>query len=96
MLREIEEELINESKKCLPQLKNIITNSDKYYKQMELISKPVLIMLLENAVEKIAELENKEMYDEMDVMDQFYEREFVFEDLVHLSIEYCELWVEDE
>lgn len=92
VFEDIAKELKEESKQCLPELKEILKDTDKFYKQLDLISKPVLIMLIEKAVEKISELENKGMYYEMDAMDQLCEREFVFEDLVKTSIEHCELF----
>lgn len=87
-----EKELKEQSKQCLPELKEIEKDTDKYYKQLDLISKPVLMSLLEKAVEKISEIENKEMFYEMDAMDQLCEREFAFKDLVKASIEHCELF----
>lgn len=94
LFKDVHKQLVQESKQCLPILKEIAIKSDNYYKQMNLISKPTLIMLLEKAVEKIAELENKEIYYEVDAMDQLCDREFVFEDLVKECIEHCELFKE--
>ena len=95
ILEDVKKELQKESRQCLPELKVIVKDTDKYYKQLDLISKSVLILLLEKAVEKISEIDNKEMYYEMDAMDQLCEREFAFEDLVKASIEHCELFVGD-
>ena len=95
LFEDVKKQLIKESKQCLPLLQKIIKNSDHYYKRMNLISKPVLMLLLEQAVEKIAVLEN-EMYYEIDVMDALCEREFVFEDLVKRSVEHCELWTQED
>ena len=92
LFEDIKKELEEESKQCLPELKEIEKDTDKYYKQLDLINKPVLMLLLEKAVEKISEIENKEMCYEMDAMDQLCEREFAFEDLVKASIEQCELF----
>ena len=92
LFEDVKRELEEQSKQCLPKLKEIVKDTDKFYKQLDLISKPVLMLLLEKAVEKISEIENKEMYYEMDAMDQLCEREFVFEDLVKESIEHCELF----
>lgn len=93
-IQDVHQELVKESKQCLPVLKEIAIKSDNYYSQMNLISKPVLIMLLEKAIEKIAKLED-EMYYEIDAMDALCEREFVFEDLVKECIEHCELFMEE-
>ena len=93
LFENIERELKTQSRQCLPELKEIVKDTDNYYKEPNLISKPVLMLLIEKAVNKIAELQNKGMYYEMDAMDQLCEREFVFEDLVKESIEHCELFI---
>jgi len=93
LFEDVHNQLVHESKQCLPKLNEMIINSTKYYKRMNLISKPVLMLLLEQAVEKIAVLED-EMYYEEDAMDALCEREFVFEELVKKCIEHCELFKE--
>ena len=92
LFENVEKELKEQSKQCLPELKEIIKDTDKYYKELDLISKPVLMLLIEKSIEKISEIENKEMYYEMDAMDQLCEREFVFNELIETSIEHCELF----
>ena len=95
LFEDTKKKLIQESKQCLPLLQKITKDSTHYYKQMNLISKPVLMLLLEHAIEKIAVLED-EMYYEIDAMDALCEREFAFENLVSESVERCELWLEED
>ena len=95
LFQNVEKELKKQSKQCLPELKEIVKDTDKYYKQLNLLSKHVLMLLIEKAVDKISEIQNKDMYYEMDAMDQLCEREFVFEDLVRISLEHCELFTID-
>lgn len=93
-LDDIEKELKEECEKCLPQLKVIDKKSDVYYKEMSLIEKPVLILLLDKAIDKIDELQNGGEYDERDAMDMLCDKEFIFKDLIKECIECCELFVE--
>lgn len=96
IFEDVDRELKEESKCCLPELKSIITiGSDSFYKQFNLISKPLLELLLKKAIEKIAELENPNYYEE-DAMDELCDCEFVFEDLIKECIEHCELFSEDK
>ncbi len=93
LFEDVHKQLVQESKQCLPKLNEMIVDSTKYYKRMNLISKPVLMLLLEHAIIKIAELDD-EMYYEIDAMDALCEREFVFQNLVEKCIEHCELFKE--
>ena len=89
----MEKELRKESFECLPKLQEIIKDSCKYFAQMDLIDKPVLIELLEMAIEKIASFENENYYDE-DAMDCLCDKEFIFEDLVKLCIDFNKLFID--
>ena len=89
----MEKELKKESIDCLPKLQEIIKDSCKYFAQMDLIDKSVLIELLEMAIEKIASFENENYYDE-DAMDSLCDKEFIFEDLVRSCIDFCQLFID--
>ena len=77
----------------MPKLKEILKDSSKFFAQTDLIDKPVLIELLEMAIEKIAILENENYYDE-DAMDCLCDKEFIFEDLVKSCIDFNTLFVD--
>lgn len=96
IFEDVDRQLREESKCCLPELKSIITmGSDSFYKQFNLISKPVLELLLDKSIEKIAQFENPNYYEE-DAMDILCDCEFVFEDLINECIDHCELFNEDK
>lgn len=62
---------------------------------MELISKEVLICLLNKAIDSIDGLQVDFEYDERDVKDLLCDKEFIFEDLITESIKDYELFVDD-
>ena len=78
-------------------LKEIKKDSLERYKDLESISKPTLILLLEHAIEKIDFLENGGDYneDQRDWKDCLCDREFIFDNLVNDAIETCELFLEN-
>ena len=95
-MKKIIEQLKNESKQNLPEFEKISKDSTKYYKEMNSISKPILIELLKKTIEKIDELQNPFEYDERDALDQLCDCEFIFENLVNSCIEDCELWLNED
>ena len=96
LLEEAKKELKRTSKQCLPELREIKKDSMDRYKDLESISKPTLILLLEHAIEKIDFLENGGDYneDQRDWKDCLCDREFIFDNLVNDAIETCELFSE--
>lgn len=94
-MKEIMEQLKNEAKQNLPELKKISKDSTLYYKDMDLISKQILIELLKKAIEKIDRFDNPFEDDERDAMDQLCDCEFIFDDLVQEYVKDCEIWAEE-
>lgn len=92
---EIIKELQKESRVLLLELRKIKEDSCKYYKSMELMSKEVLICLLDKAIDTIDSLQVDFEYNVRDVKDLLCDKEFIFEDLITESIKDYELFVED-
>ncbi len=96
MFDEIEKQLKEQSKVCLPQLKEIAKDYEKYFLDFDKMSVPVLSLLLEKTIACIDELIYGGEYDERDVFDINYDKEYIFEKLVDEAIEHCKLWEGDK
>lgn len=95
IFEEIREELKKESKQCLPELREIQKTKMQYYKHLDTISKPTLVLLLYQAIEKIDELKNSNCErDERDWADCLCDKESIFDRLVDEQVEECELYEE--
>lgn len=92
MFEEIEKKLKERSKICLPQLREIAKDYDKYFLDFDKIFIPTLSLLLEKAIDYIDELKNGGEYDERDIFDSNLDKEYIFEELVNNAIKDCKLW----
>lgn len=96
MFEEIEKKLKERSKVCLPLLREIAKDYDKYFPDFDKMIVPVLSLLLEKAIDYIDELKNGGEYDERDIFDMNYDKVYIFKELVNESIEDCNLWEGDK
>lgn len=96
MFEEIDKKLKERSKVCLPQLREIAKDYEAYFSDFDEMFVPVLSLLLEKAIDRIDELKNGGEYDERDVFDMNYDKEYIFEELVNKAIEHCKLWEGDK